>query len=196
MNRYLLAALFIFSSTFSFSKPSPFELIEGVGNSMFSEIKAVNSDGKASLSQMKTIVNTQLMPHVDTKFISFKLLGKHIKGIKRAQAKEFISAVEQYLITTYANALLKYKGQEIEFVQLPVAEGAQFASVKVIIKETSGPNIDLQFKFRKSKTHTWKVYDMVAEGISLLSAKQNEITQRISQVGLVQVSTELKAKSL
>ena len=54
--------------------------------------------------------------------------------------------------------------------------------------------IDLHFKLRQGKDQQWKVYDIVAEGISLLSAKQKEIIQRISDVGLEQVITELKNK--
>lgn len=123
------------------------------------------------------------------------MLGKHIKGLKRDEAIEFIGAVDNYLVSTYANALLQYKGQDVLFEELPVSDGADFATVKVVIREQSKPDIDMHFKFRQSKGGDWKVYDMVAEGISLLSAKQKEITMRISEVGLAQVTAELKSKA-
>ena len=62
------------------------------------------------------------------------------------------------------------------------------------IIEPNAPTIDLSFKLRLGKNNEWKVYDIVAEGISLLSAKQKEIIQRISEVGLEQVISELKSK--
>ncbi|MBE0367560.1 MULTISPECIES: MlaC/ttg2D family ABC transporter substrate-binding protein [Pseudoalteromonas] len=193
MNKLLVATLFLFS-TFSFAAESPFQLINQVGDKMFADIKHVNADGNADSSTMKNIVRSRLMPHIDVKFVSFKLLGKHIKGLKRAEAVEFISAVDNYLVSTYASALLQYKGQEVIFEELPLSKESDFATVKVLIKEQAGPDIDMHFKFRQSKDGSWKVYDMVAEGISLLSAKQKEITGRISQVGLATVTNELKSK--
>jgi phospholipid transport system substrate-binding protein len=41
----------------------------------------------------------------------------------------------------------------------------------------------------------WQVYDLVAESISLLNAKQKEIVSRISEVGIDKVTNELIAKS-
>ncbi|CAH9051870.1 Intermembrane phospholipid transport system binding protein MlaC [Pseudoalteromonas holothuriae] len=194
MNK-LLFAFALFFSAFSFSSDTPYQLINQVGDGLFSDIKVVNKEGKAEPTVMKNIVRSRLMPHIDVKFVSFKLLGKHIKGLQRADAVEFIDAVDSYLVTTYANALMQYKGQQVIFEELPISSDSHFATVKVVIKETSGPDIDMHFKFRQSNDGSWKVYDMVAEGISLLSAKQKEITTRISEVGLTKVTHELKSKA-
>ncbi|NOU50958.1 ABC transporter substrate-binding protein [Pseudoalteromonas sp. JBTF-M23] len=193
MNK-LLIVFAMFFSAFSFAADTPYQLINKVGSELFADIKAVNKDGKADSVLMKNIVRSRLMPHIDVKFVSFKLLGKHIKGLQRTDAIEFIDAVDSYLVTTYANALLQYKGQDVVFEELPVSGDSNFATVKVVIKENSGPDIDMHFKFRQNNDGSWKVYDMVAEGISLLSAKQKEITTRISEVGLAKVTSELKSK--
>ncbi|MCF6435712.1 ABC transporter substrate-binding protein [Pseudoalteromonas sp. MMG022] len=193
MNRLIIVLAMLFSA-FSFASDTPYQLITKVGDELFTDIKAVNKDGKAQPDVMKNIVRSRLMPHIDVKFVSFKLLGKHIKGLQRAEAVEFINAVDSYLVATYANALLQYKGQNVLFEELPLGDN-EFATVKVVIKEMSGPDIDMHFKFRQSKDGSWKVYDMVAEGISLLSAKQKEIITRISEVGLAQVTQELKNKA-
>ncbi len=56
------------------------------------------------------------------------------------------------------------------------------------------PTIDLVFKMRQNKkTGQWKAFDMVVEGISLLSSKQAELGKRIAKQGVEQVSTELAA---
>jgi len=154
----------------------------------------VNAKGDASKADMARIVETRLMPNIDIKFVSFKLLGKHIKGIEREQAVRFIDAVEHYLTGTYAGALMKYTGQQVVFEQDTAKSDSEYATVKTQIIEPNAPVIDLHFKLRQGKDQQWKVYDIVAEGISLLSAKQKEIIQRISDVGLEQVITELKNK--
>ncbi|WP_370671154.1 MlaC/ttg2D family ABC transporter substrate-binding protein [Pseudoalteromonas luteoviolacea] len=184
----------VFCSTMAMANETPYQLITQVGDGLFADIKKVNAGGKATPKEMRGIVKARLMPHIDTRFVSRKLLGKHIKGLKRQEAIEFIGAVTHYLEVTYASALMQYKGQEVVFEQAPAPKDSKYATVKAIIKENAGPDIDLHFKFRKGKDGQWKVYDLVAEGISLLSAKQKEIVSRISQVGLAQVTTELNGK--
>lgn len=196
LSRYVLfTSLFFSASLFAQEQqPSPHQLLTQVGEQLFSEIGKVNSQGTASKSDMAQIVETYLMPNIDVKFVSYKLLGKHIKGIEREQATAFISAVEYYLTTTYASALMKYTGQEIKFAESSDTTAGDFATVKTQIIDANAPTIDLHFKLRQGKDGSWKVYDIVAEGISLLSAKQKEVIQRISDVGLDQVTAELNSK--
>ncbi len=65
--------------------------------------------------------------------------------------------------------------------------------IGVKIKETGKDDMNLVFKLRKnSKTGEWKCYDMVAEGISLLSSKHNELAGKIRDEGIDSVSAELE----
>ena len=69
---------------------------------------------------------------------------------------------------------------------------ARSASVDVKIVDTGKPDIKLTFQMRKdSKTQQWKAYDMIVEGISLISTKQSEFNRKISDLGLDQVTIEL-----
>lgn len=190
----LVVTAFLSSSLFAQPQQSPDRLLESVADTLFADIAKVNSNGNASKEAMSEIVEKRLMPHIDVKFVSFKLLGKHIKGIEREQAVQFIGAVEHYLTGTYASALMKYTGQKVVFERNNTKSDSEYATVNTQIIEPNAPTIDLSFKLRLGKNNEWKVYDIVAEGISLLSAKQKEIIQRISDVGLEQVTSELKKK--
>jgi phospholipid transport system substrate-binding protein len=191
---FLLVGVFFSGSLFAQAQQSPQLLLKSVADTLFADIGKVNAQGNASKEAMASIVAERLMPHIDIKFVSFKLLGKHIKGIERAQAVNFIDAVEHYLTGTYADALMKYTGQKVVFEQDNALSDADYATVKTQIIEPNKPTIDIHFKLRLGKDNQYKVYDIVAEGISLLSAKQKEITQRISDVGLDKVIEELKRK--
>lgn len=190
----LVVTALLSSSLFAQAQQSPDRLLESVADTLFADIAKVNSNGNASKEAMSEIVEKRLMPHIDVKFVSFKLLGKHIKGIEREQAVQFIGAVEHYLTGTYASALMKYTGQKVVFERNNTKSDSEYATVNTQIIEPNAPTIDLSFKLRLGKNNEWKVYDIVAEGISLLSAKQKEIIQRISDVGLEQVTSELKKK--
>ncbi|MCG7533525.1 ABC transporter substrate-binding protein [Pseudoalteromonas sp. OOF1S-7] len=196
----ILVTVLAFSSVPGFAaagtQSNPYGLIKSVGDQLFVDISKLNTlEEVQKKAQLKKLVREQLMPHIDIKYVSFKLLGKHVREINRDQAVTFIDAVEQYLANTYANALMSYKGQQVNFIEPVVSDDSKFASVKSEIVEPNAPTIDIVFKFRKNKAGEWQVYDLVAESISLLSAKQKEITARISEVGIEQVTKELVAKS-
>ena len=91
----------------------------------------------------------------------------------------------QYLVSNFAIALASYGGQELLFE--PVKDFADKSSIniKAIIKQGDGPNINISFSLRKIKnTQQWKTYDLVAEGISLLSSKRSEFSSIIRQQGI------------
>ena len=61
---------------------------------------------------------------------------------------------------------------------------------------TGRDDINVSFKVRKGKkTGNWAAFDMVAEGVSLLDAKQAELGGIIRQKGLSYVTELLKKKS-
>ncbi|WP_105189198.1 MlaC/ttg2D family ABC transporter substrate-binding protein [Pseudoalteromonas sp. T1lg48] len=172
----------------------PYTMLKQVGEQLFVDIGNIDADDQQKKAQLRNLVKAQLIPHIDTKFVSFKLLGKHVREINKQQALTFINAIESYLTNTYANALMSYKGQEVHFIKPNAAPSNGYTAVKTEIVEAGKPTIDIVFKLRQDKAGSWRVYDLVAEGISLLDAKQKEIIARITEVGIDQVNQELLAK--
>ena len=76
------------------------------------------------------------------------------------------------------------------------AENQKNMTIKAIIRKAGNPDIRISFKLRKSKnTQQWKTYDLVAEGISLLSSKRNEFASMIRQQGIQAVIDEMRNKN-
>ena len=92
--------------------------------------------------------------------------------------------------------MASYGGQELIFEPAKDAGDAKSLAIKAIIREAGYPDINIQFKLRKnSKTQEWKTYDLVAEGISLLSSKQVEFASLIRQQGIQAVIDMMKEKN-
>jgi phospholipid transport system substrate-binding protein len=76
--------------------------------------------------------------------------------------------------------------------EVVLKDNVKSASVDVKIVDTGKPDINITFQMRKdSKSQEWKAYDMIVEGISLISTKQSEFNRKISELGLDQVTVEL-----
>lgn len=171
---------------------SPYEVATNVGNSLFSRIiEERKSAGKTTEQTMERIVEQELMPYIDHRYAAFKILGKNLRKLDKSQREEFANNMRLYLTKTYAQALTQYNNQQVTFEQPSDIKDKRIVPVKAIIAGDSQDTV-IVFQMRlNSKTKQWKAFDMVVEGISLLSAKQAEFASKIRQVGIQQVTQEL-----
>ncbi len=173
---------------------SPYETIHQTGDKLFSRIAASQQELEKFPELMRDIVKQELMPVIDYRYASYKILGKQLKKTTKEQRQKFVDAMHHYLIRTYANALNQYNDQQVVYENGKVKVGAKMASVNATIVDGNKPDIHLTFQMRKNKkTGQWKAYDMIVEGISLLSSKRAEFSGRIAKYGIDQVTVELAA---
>lgn len=167
---------------------NPYVMLEEVATKTFSRIKEERKLIEADPEMLRTVMEEELLPYVDYNFSALKVLGKHYKKVPREQIPEYINVFRSYLITTYALAMAYYDGQEVEFQPVRDVTDERTVTVRAIVKEPGRPDINLAFKLRKNKkTNVWKAYDMVAEGISLLSSKQSEFETILRRDGIDKV---------
>ncbi|WP_246201072.1 MlaC/ttg2D family ABC transporter substrate-binding protein [Vibrio ziniensis] len=177
-------------------RTDPYKMMKQVAEQSFSRLKAEQPKIQQDPDYLKVIVEEELMPYVNDQYAALKLLGPNLKGAKREDVGEFVTAFRAYLVTNYAQVLTQYTNQQIEFGPEPQLEDdRRISSIKVDIIDTPRPNIKLEFKLRKEKSGDWKAFDMIAEGISLLSSKQSEWNGKIRQEGILSVAKELEALS-
>ncbi|MFQ0978928.1 phospholipid-binding protein MlaC [Vibrio campbellii] len=178
-------------------KTQPYQMMRQVAEVTFDRLKAEQPQIKQDPNLLKTIVEEELMPYVNDRYAALKLLGPNLKGAKREDVGEFITAFRAYLVTSYAQVLTQYSDQQIEFGPEPKLDPSKrITSIKVDIIDAPRPNIKLEFKLRKDKkTGEWLAFDMVAEGISLLSSKQSEWNTQIRQEGILAVAKDLEKQA-
>lgn len=170
----------------------PYLMMKQVAQKSFDRLKAEQDLVHNDPEHLKVIVEQELMPYVNDQYAALKLLGPNLKGAKREDVATFITAFRAYLVTSYAQVLTQYSDQTIEFgPEQAVGDDRRITSVKVDIVDTPRPNIKLEFKLRKEKSGEWRAFDMIAEGISLLSSKQSEWNGKIRQEGILAVAKEL-----
>ncbi|MCV2883650.1 phospholipid-binding protein MlaC [Aestuariibacter sp. AA17] len=174
---------------------NPYEMIHEVAQVTFDRIKNEQPEIKQNPDLLKQIMEEELLPYVDYKFSAYKVLGKYFKKVPKDKLVEYIQVFREYLITTYAVALGYYDNQTVQFEPVSDVEGDNNVTVRAIVKEPGRPDIKLAFKVRKNtKTNEWKAYDMVAEGISVLSSKQKEFESILRQEGVDKVIALMREK--
>jgi len=173
----------------------PYRLLQQVAENTFGRLKAEQQQIRRQPDLLKKVVDQELMPYVDYKYAAYKVIGPQLRDTTKEQRDSFAEAFRDYLITTYAQVLTQYNDQDLRFEpQRDIGED-KFIDIKVAIIEPGKEDIDIGFKFRRQKSGQWQAYDMVAEGISLLSAKQEELSGLIRTEGIDNVTELLREKS-
>ncbi|OEF28440.1 phospholipid-binding protein MlaC [Vibrio rumoiensis] len=173
---------------------NPYKMMHSVADQTFNRLKAEQPKVQSDPNYLKTIVDEEMMPYVNYQYTALKLLGPNLRGADKKEVAAFIDEFRAYLITSYAQVLTQYTDQKIQFSQeKAIPDDRRVISIPVEIIDNDRPNIKLDFTLLKNnKTGEWKAYDMVAEGISLLSSKQSEWNTKIRQDGIPAVTQELK----
>ena len=184
----------------------PYKMVEQVADNTFKRVANDQGIIAKDKEHLRQIVEQELMPYVDYKYAAYRVLGSYIQKVRtmkdaseKKQAveniKTFIDVFQRYLVATYAGVFTQYKNQKVEFGEARNFQGDDVAVVKTRIVEAGKPDIKIDFKVRKGKNNEWRAYDMMAEGISLLDAKQTELHGVLRQKGIEHVIDLLDKKS-
>jgi len=184
----------------------PYKMVRQVSDNTFQRITKDQPIITKDKEHLRVIVNEELMPYVDYKYAALRVLGSHVSKVRSIkdpaeqkqaidEIKRFIDVFQEYLVATYAGVFTQYSNQVVEFAPEKAFAGQDVVLVKTRIIESGKPDIKIDFKVREDRSGEWRAYDMVAEGISLLDAKQSELQGILRQQGLTHVSDLLEQKS-
>ena len=152
------------------------------------DIQAGNQDKIFALAEEK------IVPNFNFDRVSRLVLGKNWTRATPEQKTAFQGEFRTLLIRTYATALSKYKNQTIEFKPLRMADDANTVSVKTQILQPGGQPIEVDYTLAK-ETEAWKVYDIVIEGVSLVTNYRGQFAQIVRQNGLDSLIKKLADKN-
>ena len=83
-----------------------------------------------------------------------------------------------------------------EAVSAAVDNGLLYGKSSTIIDPNGRPPVRLDFQWRKnSQTGNWQAYDMIAEGVSMITTKQNEWGTLLRTKGIDGLTAQLKSIS-
>ena len=126
-----------------------------------------------------SIIGTEIDNFFDFKELSRRTLGKHWKKMSAEQQTEFVQLFRELLQGVYADRLLAYSDQKILFdKEIMLKKGR--AEVQTYLQTSDGKKIPLFYRLIE-KSGTWKVYDMIIEGVSMVKNYRTQFRQIIAK---------------
>ncbi|MCK0513328.1 ABC transporter substrate-binding protein [Anaerobiospirillum sp. NML120448] len=197
MKKLVSAAIFMLATIFGVNSvqaqdvdmKDPYKMVTVVAKNAFEKLQA-NKDKISDVTFRKDLVRTDLLPYVDTRYAGFKVMGTNLKKASAQERDAFCDAFAEYIVASFADALAMYNNQELVLPDYKqVSADASQVNVKFLIREAGKKDLELVFKLRKnSKSGEWRAYDLVSEGISMLTAKENELSPLIRERGIKAVT--------
>ncbi len=173
---------------------SPYVIIEELSQVVFKSVSQAKAlkDKENEKSRMQLIVEEQLIPFVDIRFASYKILGPQLKQSTKEERDLFVDAMQKILIETYSAALTQYNDQKIQYEQARDVSDRKTVAIRTELEQPGAKPLSMVFKLRKNgKTNEWRAYDLIVEGVSLVDAKRAELSKPLRDKGIGKVAQEL-----
>src|SRR5216684_2605079 len=187
--------MLVVSGVYAQSKPMPDEIVRKTTEEIIVLIKANRAVYSQDLTKLYAMVDQKVLPHFDFERMSQWILGRYWRQANKDQRARFIKEFRELLVRTYATALLNYTDQEVVYAPFSGKPEDEEAVVKTEIKQTNGSsNIPIQYAFYNKKPG-WKVYDVVIDGVSLVTNYRATYASKLKQQGIDAVIAGIAAKN-
>jgi phospholipid transport system substrate-binding protein len=197
--RFVMIAMLAFAplAAMAADQTNPYKLMNEAAQKTFDRLKAEQPKIRQNPDYLREIVREELLPYVQVKYAGALVLGRYYKDSTPAQRDAYFKAFGDYLTQAYGQALAMYNGQNYSIAPEKPLGDADIVAIRVSITDPNGrPPIRLDFQWRKnSQTGNWQAYDMIAEGVSMISTKQSEWSNLLRTKGIDGLTAQLQAIS-
>lgn len=164
MGLFLILAICLMLPLQSYAA-TPKETVEKGVNNLLKTLGDPAFKAQTKDQQIATL-GTEIEKVFDFTELSKRTLGRDWKKMSAAQQTEFVKLFKQLLQGVYADRLLEYSDQKVIFDKEITPKKGR-AEVQSYLQTSDGKKIPLFYRLT-DKGGSWKVYDVVIEGVSMV----------------------------
>ena len=156
---------------------TPKETVEAGVNNLLKTLGDPSFKAKSRDDRIAAL-STQIATVFDFKELSRRTLGRSWKKMSPEQQTEFVELFQKLLQGVYADLLMTYTDQKIIFgAEKTLKKGR--AEVESYLVTSNGKKIPLFYRLT-DKSGSWKVYDVVIEGVSMVKNYRTQFREIMS----------------
>lgn len=197
--RFLMIAMLVVTplAATAADQSNPYKLMNEAANKTFTRLKNEQPKIKQDPNYLREIVRQELLPYVQIKYAGALVLGRFYRDATPVQREAYFKAFGDYLAQAYGQALALYHGQTYQIEPEKPIGNTNIVAIRVTIIDPQGrPPVRLDFQWRKnSQTGNWQAFDMIAEGVSMITTKQNEWGDLLRTKGIDALTAQLEASA-
>ena len=165
----------------------PTDIAKQVIEKALDALKDPSSQGEARRQKVKRIVD----PYFDYQEMAKRSLGPAWGKLSPGQRQEFVALFSQLLEASYSDKIEKYAQRvQINYTG-EILEGDNAEVRTVVVK--ANDRIPLNYRLL-NEGGTWKVYDVVIEGVSLVNNYRSQFSRILNESSYAELVKRLKTK--
>jgi len=158
------------------------------------QVLGVLRDQSRSAAQRRLELEKIAHSRFDFRTMARLVLARDWKRLDAANRDEFVDQFTTYLANDYGSRIDRYQQQDVQVMgEQPKPRGDVEVRTKIVGGESNGAIVD--YRMRKGNDGTWRIIDVVIEGISLVANFRDQFREVIARGGPEALLQKLKEKN-
>lgn len=143
------------------------------------------------LKERRKRLETVIGRRFDYEEMSRRTLAAHWPKRSDAEKREFVEAFREFLSAVYGDKIEGYSGEQVEYLQERREGGYAEVRTRIVSNKV---NLPMDYRLM-SKDGDWRVYDVVADGVSLVMNYRGQFDKVIRESSFADLLDKLRKKS-
>jgi phospholipid transport system substrate-binding protein len=183
----LAASIMLATAAISSAEMSPTDSIRGSVDSILTLLQDKGLDQTTRRKEMRKVINERF----DFRAMSQRTLATNWKKASGEQQQEFVELFSHLIENTYIGRVEAYTDEKVDY------PGEKVKGDKAVVETlilTASANIPIDYKVYRKKNGEWWVYDVIIEGISLISNYRSSYQEIVSKEGFDGLIAKMRDK--
>ena len=157
---------------------SPTDAVKSVVNEVVRILKDPALKAPGMKQKRREMVKQAVDRRFDYKEMAKRSLAATWRSLSPSQRREFVRLFGRLLEASYSGKVMNYRGEKVDF-RPAIMQGADYAEVRSVVLRKND-RIPITYRLIR-EPQGWMVYDVVIEGVSLVSNYRSQFRRVIRQ---------------
>jgi len=174
---------------------TPDQLVQKITDDVLAAIKSDKDLAAGDKQKAVKLAEEKVLPYIDFEQATRLAVGRAWRQATPEQQKRLVTEFRNMLVRTYSNAISAYQGQTLKVLPSRGKQDPEETTVRTQFVRAGGQPLPIDFTMHQ-KEGTWKVYDIVVEGVSLVMTYRSEFDAVVKQEGIDGLIKRLASKNI
>ncbi|MEF8703932.1 MAG: ABC transporter substrate-binding protein [Candidatus Accumulibacter sp. UW26] len=179
----LLFGLLLIVAPAAAQELSPDALVRKVTEDVLSVVRQDKDIKSGDTRKAIALVDARVLPYFNFQRMTALAVGRDWNKATPEQKKRLAEEFKTLLVRTYSNALTSYRDQTVVYKPSRLQPGDTSVVVRTEVVQPGSRPIQLDYTLEK-QDESWKVYDVVVAGVSLVTNYRDTFRQEVSNHGI------------
>jgi phospholipid transport system substrate-binding protein len=161
----------------------PEELVKKVTAEVLDAVKSDKQLAAGDRQKALKLAEEKVLPLIDFEEATRLAAGRSWPQASPEQKKQLVAGFRTMLVRTYSSAIGTYQGQTMKVMPVRMKPGDTDVTVSNQFIQPGNKPMRIDYQMRKTQDG-WKIYDIVAEGVSLVLTYRSEFDAVVKQEGV------------